>query len=76
MSDYIVETSDGVGLILVAKDDMEACVIAQAELAARRLQATGLNLFRYPACWTERRSAGLIWVPLFRFLTARPSFRA
>ena len=68
MRDYIVETSDGVGLVLVAGTDLEACVIAKRELAAKRLEIPGANLFRFPLHWTERKTAGLIWVPLFRFL--------
>ncbi len=68
MSDYLVETADGVGMTLTASTDLEACVIAKAELVARGLYTVGLNLFRYPINYVDRPSKGLIWVPLFRFL--------
>lgn len=65
MSDYVIETNMG-PVTLSAATDISAVV--QAKEWLKRCGFKGYSLFRYPKCWVERPSVGLIWVPLFEFV--------
>lgn len=65
MNQYVIEADCG-PIQVVAESDIAAVVQAKEYLKRRGFR--GYDLFRYPKCWVERPSAGLIWVPLFNFV--------
>jgi hypothetical protein len=67
VSQYFLETPAG-SVELLAPDDLTACAKAREWFARHGFHQTGYNLFRAPLYYVERATAGLIWIPLFRFL--------